>query len=64
MFRSTTFTIVGIVTFLLLCAAIGIQLMELDAYGDLQPLIQKVTGKQETVSKKYTDKFEISSNKI
>lgn len=45
MFKSTAFTIVGIVTLLLLCAAIGIQLMELDAYGDLQPLIQKVTGK-------------------
>ena len=45
MFRSTTFTIIGIVTLLLLCGTIGIQLMELDSYGDLQPLIQKITGK-------------------
>ena len=46
MLRSPTFTIIGIVSFLLIAAAIAFQVMELDSYGDLQPLIQMVTGKQ------------------
>lgn len=46
MFRSTTFTIIGILSLLLLGASIAIQIMELDSYGDLQPLIQKVLNKQ------------------
>jgi hypothetical protein len=45
MLRSPTFTIIGIVSFLLIAGAITLQLMELDAYGDLEPLIQKITGK-------------------
>ncbi|MBQ9770435.1 MAG: hypothetical protein IJW23_01285 [Lentisphaeria bacterium] len=45
MLRSTAFTVIGIVSFLLIAAAITLQIMELDAYGDLQPLIQKVMGK-------------------
>lgn len=47
MFRSTTFTIIGILTFLLLCATIALQCMELDSYGDLDPMIQAVMGKGE-----------------
>ena len=45
MLRSPTFTVIGFLSFLLIAAAIAFQVMELDAYGDLQPLIQKVMGK-------------------
>lgn len=45
MFKSTTFTIIGIVSLILLGISITIQLMELDSYGDLEPLIQKVIKK-------------------
>ena len=44
-FKAAVTVAVLAAAFLLLCATIGIQLMELDAYGDLQPLIQKITGK-------------------
>ena len=46
MFRSKAFTIIGIISLLLIFAAIAIQLMELDYYGDLDPLIQQVFNKK------------------
>ncbi len=42
MLQSKTFTIIGIISFLLICAAIGLQILELDAYGEVDPIIEKV----------------------
>ena len=42
MFRSKAFTIIGIISLLLIFATITIQFMELDYYGDLDPLIQQI----------------------
>lgn len=45
MFRSKTFTFIGILAFLLIAGAIALQIMELDSYEMVDPLINKVLGK-------------------
>lgn len=42
MFRSKAFTIIGIVSFLLIAATITLQILELDSYGDWKPLIDSI----------------------
>ena len=45
MFRSGFFTFVGILSLLFLIGAITLQIMELDSYGMVEPVINKVLGK-------------------
>lgn len=45
MFRSPAFTVIGIIAFLAIAAAITFQIMELDSYGMVEPVINKVFGK-------------------
>ena len=45
MFRSPFFTAVGVLSLLLIIAAITLQIMELDSYEMVEPVINKVLGK-------------------
>ena len=45
MFRSKVFTVIGILSFLLIAASVALQIMELDAYEMVDPIINKIMGK-------------------
>jgi hypothetical protein len=45
MFRSPAFTVIGIIAFLAIAATITFQILELDSYGMVEPIVNKVLGK-------------------
>lgn len=45
MFRSGFFTFVGILSLIFLIGTVTLQILELDSYGMVEPVINKVLGK-------------------